>query len=259
MLIVNHLPPKNPSELPNSVEVQKKWSKVKGKFAPLIRKNFLPNAKLLRGVNSKIDYDAQKEHAKFKKEQLEINKDELDFRECTFHPDLNQNSLLSATQRERIHITDREVPPRYQRAHLEEAMTMKQQYLMTEEMNTMKIPSNIGKKINEKFYTEKLDWKTNIEVKNEVKRVEQKNNEGGEFIGQPKIMDYSKNQIVRQESLDSSPFLERVQKNISKKGELIKTLESKYYNYPFKPTTNNPPNTEEPADETAVQTEETTE
>jgi len=236
MLVVHHLPKKNQTEREVNLDIKKRWTSVKGNFPPIIRKKFLPDAKLYRDMNTKINYEGQKEHETLKREHLSRMKDELEFQDCTFHPDFNMTSITSASQADRIPIQSRGCPDRYNSQYLENQKTLRLQTLQDEELATLKIPDSSGKKPNPEFYSEKVKWKKDIRKRCEEKANEQFQKECATFIGKPEVLDYSNNKIVNPENLDNGPFLERVDKDIVNRKDRIKKLDEKYYSYPYKPT-----------------------
>ena len=236
MLVVHHLPRKNPTEKEANLDIKKRWTSVKGKFPPIIRKKFLPDSKLHRDINTKINYEGQKEHETLKREHLSRMKDELDFQDCTFNPEFNMTSLRTASQSERIPVESRGCPDRYNSEYLNTQKTMRMKTLEDEELATLKIPDSSGRTPNPEFYNDKVKWKKDIEERCKNKADELFEKECATFIGKPEVLDYSKNKVVNPESLDNGPFLERVGKDIDKRKERIKTLDGKYYNYPYKPT-----------------------
>ena len=240
MLIVHHLPKKNPTEKESTMDIKKRWTSVKGKFPPIIRKNFLPDAKLHRDVSTKINYDSQKEHETLKREHLSRMKDELEFQNCTFIPEFNMTSITSASKINRVPIQGRGCPDRYNREFLETQQTIRNQTLEAEELATLRIPISSRKVPNENFYSEKVKWKNDIKERSEIKAKEFYDKETSTFIGKPEVLDYSKNKIVNPESLDNGPFLERVDKDIVQRKERIEILDKKYYNFPYKPKLHKP-------------------
>ena len=240
MLIVHHLPKKNSTEKSVNLDIKKRWTSVKGKFPPIIRKKFLPDSKLHRDINPKVNYEAQKEHETLKREHLSRMKDELEFQNCTFQPDFNMTSITSATQSERIPIQSRGCPDRYNQSYIENQMTIRAQTLQESELATLKIKSSEGKTPDPNFYEEKVKWKKDIEEKCKAKADELFEKHCSTFIGKPEVLDYSKNKIVNPEALDQGPFLERVEKDIVKRKDNVIQLEKKYYSYPYKPTLHQP-------------------
>ena len=240
MLVVHHLPKKNPTEKEINLDIKKRWTNVKGNFPPIIRKKFLPDSKLHRDINTKINYEAQKEHETLKREHLSRMKDEIEFQECTFNPDFNMTSITSASQMDRVPVQGRGCPDRYNRAHIENQQTIRLQTLADEELATLKIPTSEGKVPNPQFYEEKVKWKKEVDEKRKVKAEENFQKMCATFVGKPQVLDYLKNKIVNPDSLDNGPFLDRVGKDIKKRKEKIKTLEGKYYDFPYKPTLHKP-------------------
>lgn len=240
MLVINHLPPKNPSVKDQTVDVNKRWSQVHGKFPPIIRKTYLPDAKKYRDMNTKVDYEAQKEHEIVKREQQKNTKIELEQRGCLFTPELNKHSLKLVTAQNRVKVQDQDLPNRYNRAYLENQETMRFQTLEADDLATLKIPEYQGRQYNPEFYQDKMAWKAQVNQKMDTRRNEEFDKLTQTLVGKPTLNDYSNHKIVRSDSLDKAPFLERVKKNIDKKQELMKTLTDKYYDHPFKPTSFHP-------------------
>lgn len=228
MLIVNHLPPKNPSKQQRTIVLEKKFTPVKGKFPAMIKKNFLPESKLYRDMNTKIDYESQKEHEQLKRQRFSEMKDELDFKECTFNPNLDEMSMTQAIQQRRVKIQEREVPNRYRREYLETQELMRKQDLEDEELQTLRIPNNQDKTPNPNFYKEKKEWKDKVLKKTNKMRNNKWDEERGTLIGQPRTNDYNFGEEIPE-------FLDRVDQNIKRKEKYIKNLDSKIYNHPFKP------------------------
>ena len=236
MLVVHHLPKKGQTEKSINLDIKKRWTSVKGNFPPIIRKKFLPDSKIMRDINPKVNYEAQKEHETLKREHLSRMKDELEFQDCTFQPEFNMTSITSATQSERIPIQNRGCPDRYDRTFLETQHTLRLQTLENDELATLKIKPSEGKTFDPNFYEEKVRWKKESQERSKQKADEQFEKECATFIGKPQIMDYSNHKLVNAESLDQGPFLERVEKDIVKRKDKAVELEKKYYSYPYKPT-----------------------
>lgn len=236
MLIVYHLPKKNPTEKSTNLDIKKRWTNVKGKFPPMIRKTFLPDAKKYRDMNTKINYEAQKEHETLKREHLSRMKDEIEFQDCSFNPDLNMTSLKKAKDLDRVPIEGRGCPDRYNRTFIESQKTLRMQTLEQEELATLKIPDYGDKTPDPNFYSEKVKWKEDALNKSRAKADEQFQRECATFIGKPQVLDYSKNKVVNPENLDNGEFLQRVDTDIVQRKDRLKTLDQKYYNYPYKPT-----------------------
>ena len=240
MLIVHHLPKKNPTEKESTLEIKKRWTSVKGKFPAIIRKKFLPDAKKYRDTTTKINYEAQKEYHTLKKEHLSRMKDDLDFKGCTFTPQFNMTSLSSASHSHRVPVQGRGCPDRYNREFLETQKDIRNQTLEQEELATLRIPVSERKTPNPEFFDEKVKWKKEIYEKAEVEAKRRFEEECSTFIGKPEVLDYSNNKIVNPESLNNGPFLERVSKDIEARKEKVQALDKKYYDFPYKPKLHNP-------------------
>ena len=236
MLIVHHLPKKNPTEKGSTLEIKKRWTPVKGKFPAIIRKKFLPESKLHRDMNTKINYEAQKEYETLKREHLSRMKDDLDFKGCTFNPKFNMTSMNLVTKSERVPVQGRGCPDRYNREFLETQKDIRNKTLEENELATLKIPVSERKTPDPQFFEQKVKWKKEIQEQAEAEAKRRFEEECATFIGKPEVIDYSKNKIVNAESLDNGPFLERVDKDIEQRKERIQVLDKKYYNFPHTPT-----------------------
>lgn len=224
----------------------RQYSGTSGHARPLKKTKFTPRAKRYNGVNSKMDYDAMKEHLQLKQEQMAKLKDELEMRECTFKPEVCMKSLQMTQKGKNLPpIEGRGVPDRYNRSLVEERKTLRDQELGDVELNTMKLPNNTGRKAKRDFYDEKVKWKQAAEEKRQQRKLENLDRESKTIVGQPKINDYSKNKIVAQDRIDTDSFLNRVPKYMAKREEKKRNLDAKYYNYSYKPALYRPGRTGE--------------
>ena len=224
----------------------RQYSGTHGHAKPLKKTKFTPRDKKYRGVNTKMDYDALKEQMFLKREQMSKLRDELEMRECTFKPEVCMKSLEMTQKGKNLPpIETRGCPDRYNRTLIDERKTLRDQELGEQELSTMKLPNNAGKKAKKEFYQEKLNWKKQAEEKRQQRKLENIEKETKSFIGQPKINDYSKNKIVPADKLDHDKFLNRVSKDLGKREEHKRQLDSKYYNYSYKPALYRPGRTGE--------------
>ena len=223
----------------------KNYSGTKGRAKPMVRTKFNPRHKKWKGTNSRLDYEAAKEKAQYKKEYYGQLREELELKNCTFKPNVDLKSMTLTQKNPKTPIDQRGVPDRYMRSLIDEKKKMRTQELQQHELGTMRLPDNAGKKFNEDFYNQKLEWRKNALSKAEQRKKDQIEAEKKTFVGKPKILDYSNNRIVAQDRLDNDPHLSRVPKYLNKTLELKKTLDKKYYNYPHKPALYKPSRTGE--------------
>jgi hypothetical protein len=223
----------------------KNYSSTKGRVNPLLKARFKPRAQKWKKTNSRLDYETAKEKAQYRKEYYSQLKEELELKNCTFKPNVDLKSMTLTQKNPMVPIDQRGVPDKYMRSLIEEKMKMRTMELQENELQTMKLPNNKGKKIKKDFYNEKVEWKKKAKERALQKRKEKEEAEKNTFIGKPKILDYSKNKIVSADKLDGDEFLARVPKYLNKTLELRKKLDSKYYNYSYKPALYKPGRTGE--------------
>ena len=222
----------------------KQYSSTRGRANPLMSTKFCPRSKNWKAVNSRLDYETAKEKEMYKREHYSQLKEELEMRECTFKPNVDLKSMTLTQKNPRTPIEQREVPEKYKRSAVEERVTLRQKELAEQELGTMKLPDNSGKKPTREFYDKKVEWKKVHEEKMEKQRLEQLKKEQESFIGKPKLFEGKTSKIVA-EKLANEGFLNRVQKDLEHKKELRSKLEQKYHDYSFKPALYKPRRTGE--------------
>ena len=223
----------------------KNYSGTKGRANPLVRTKFNPKHKKWKATNSRLDYEAAKEKAQYKKEYFGQLREELELRNCTFKPNVDVKSMTLTQKNPKAPIDQRGVPDRYMRSLVDEKKLMRTQQLEQQELGTMRLPNNKGRRYNPEFYNQKLEWRKKAQEKAEQRKKEQVEAEVNSFVGKPKILDYSKNKVVNADRLDSDPHLARLPKYLNKKAQLKLTLDKKYYNFPHKPALYKPGRTGE--------------
>ena len=223
----------------------KNYSGTKGRANALVSTKFKPRHKKWKATNSRLDYEAAKEKAQYKKEYYGQLKDELELKNCTFKPNVDLKSMTLTQKNPKVPIDQRGVPDRYMRSLIDERKNMRTMELEQVQLGTMKLPDNKGKKFNKDFYNQKVEWRKKAQEKADQRKKDQVQAEVDTFVGKPKILDYSKNRIVAQDRLDNDPHLARVPKYLNKTLNLRKTLDQKYYNFPHKPALYKPGRTGE--------------
>lgn len=205
--------------------------KTKKRNDPLQHNKFERKTKRVEGVGHKIDYEPHREKAFEKQLNLEKKKEEMELMECTFNPSLDSKSMNLAQTKD--HILNREIPDKYKRKILEEKMRKREEELLQEELNTMKLPDYKGKQFDEKFYEKTTTWKYEKIEKSKKKLEENLEKEKSTLIGQPTLNEKSK--LLSSQKLGNEDFLKRLPKYVEEKKKKHEELDKKYHTYSFKP------------------------
>jgi len=211
----------------------------------LMKTTPLPKSRNYKKVQPRLLAQTSKDDLLGKKHQLEEIKAQRELEGCTFQPKLNNNSLAMARNNPKPPIGSRDVPDRYKRALIEEKYNNLKTQRLEAETATLQIPDCSGKKPDGDFYGGKVAWRKAADEKVCQIRQEREQQELNTFIGKPTLNDYTKNKIVPADKLDNDEFLVRVDKGIQKHKELIKKIEHKMYDFPYKPALYKPRRTGE--------------
>jgi hypothetical protein len=210
--------------------------RAKVRTAPWQKNIFDRKSKNVKSVTHRIDYEPHREKEFEKTSNLLQRQADIELDPCTFNPDLNQQSLAIAQGKD--HIMERDVPDRYKRSVIEEKKRMLEQQREDDEVAQLKIPNYSGRKPDEEFFKKNVDWKKKIVERSEGVYRENYDKEVYGIQDRPKL---NKNTLeMAKRRYNGEDFLSRVPKNIENKKVLHKKLETKYYNFSYKPKLHKP-------------------
>ena len=210
--------------------------RAKVRTQPWNKNVFDRKTKDVKSVTHKIDYEPHREKEFEKTSNLLQKQADIELDPCTFNPNLNQKSLAMAQSKD--YIVERQVPDKYKRSVIEEKQRILQQQREAEEEASLKIPDYTGRTPDKEFFKKTVEWK--LKKKQRSEEQWQKNYEG-ETVGMQKKPTLSKNSLqMAERRYNGEDFLSRVPKTIEEKKILKKKLDSKYYNYSYKPKLHKP-------------------
>ena len=145
----------------------------KKRTAPVNKGTFDRKTKKVKDVRHKIDYEPNFEKTSELTNFRENLKVDLELKACSFNPLLNHKSMAIALSATNTPIIQRGIPERYQKKLLDEKETLRREELEEGEAKTMMLPDLSGRKPDDQFYAQKVDWKNRANEKRENRRAEE--------------------------------------------------------------------------------------
>ena len=200
----------------------------KPKLKPFSYKDLHKSTTSLNDVQSQLDFSLIMDKKKRKVEELKLQKEQLELKNCTFKPELNTKSQIFIKSQNYIPVHQRKLP--------EKKETAPRKLKEEEEFDRIQADiqkNKIKRKLDPEFFAKQLEWDKQKNTKADKERLNKALNEYSVQL----LIKLSKKKDNEADE-KSGEFLKRVENYMEKSKIKKKELDEKYNGHSFKPNIN---------------------